>query len=571
MTELDHDEGTMEVKSRASLKDPSVNIPVKFDFNKFQEDIFQEYALIARSMPNDIITQDPTPKSLHAVFYELSPQLWPILEKDSVRCLLNFLVSKRGMTWKHTITSQTLTYMISYDALRCAKVILEGKAPRLNGHHANPNCINPYGYFPLHEAAERFSVDMIKLLFRHGASASVRTVGDNIIENLLPLHVAVENTCLHKYLEDNLFPYQNHWDYIYKIIHLLCMPEMKIFLDTVRLLAERTDNLVDEIWNYVKDGKLVQSAVLLLSAQAQIRGGCSSKRNGNNKRDGFDIIMCHIVRHLVTLRSENKNTNTRKLREEERIFMEFTGLLVDIVSQAGEALSAYIQAHSKAPHMEVLERVSSILKEYGFCPTGEIVDVKNLCPYNCVMSDEELYHQGLMNSTKGGAAEEVHAAEKYLPKGWDNTFTRRKFFPYWRSVLQARAFLRVYPAYATADASRPTVPTPVPGHKLPSLGKAPQLLSNRQSRRLFGTDASAARSALGYEELRCPRGSSMDRTPITQATNNHGQSRRLFGTAASILLKVARKVAGGTRCIFLLDGKMRLLIHGCARAFFCSL
>lgn len=138
------------------------------------------------------------------------------------------------MTWKHTITSQTLTYMISYDALRCAKVILEGKAPRLNGHHANPNCINPYGYFPLHEAAERFSVDMIKLLFRHGASANVRTVGDNIIENLLPLHVAVENTCLHKYLEDNLFPYQNHWDYIYKIIHLLCMPEMVCFTSLSR-------------------------------------------------------------------------------------------------------------------------------------------------------------------------------------------------------------------------------------------------------------------------------------------------------------------------------------------------
>ncbi|KAM3243787.1 hypothetical protein ACQJBY_055619 [Aegilops geniculata] len=542
----------MEVEFRASLKDPSVNIPVKFDFNKFREAIFQEFALIARSMPNDIITQDPTPKSLHAVFYELSPQLWPILEKDSVRCLLNLLVSKHGMIWNHAITSQTLTYIISYDALRCAKVILEGKAPRLKGYHANPNCINPYGYYPLHEAAERFSVDMIKLLFRHGASANVRTVGDNIIENLLPLHVAVENTCLHKYLEDNLFPYQNHRDYIYKIIHLLCMPEMKIFLDTVRLLAERTDNLVDEIWNYVKDGKPVQSVVLLLSAQAQIRGGCSSGSNGNNKRDGFDIIMCNIVRHLVTLRMENKNANTRKLREEERMFMEFTGLLVDIVSQAGEALSAYIQAHSEAPHVEVLERVSSILKEYGFCPTGEIVDVKNLCPYNCVMSDEELYHQGLMNSTKGGAAEEVHAADKYLPKGWDNTFTRRKFFPYWRSVLQAWAFLRVYPSYATADASRPTVPTPVPGHKLPSLRKAPQLLSNRQSRRLFGTDASAARSALGYEELRRPRGSSMASTPsqnhnlsllgrVTQATNNHRQSRRLFGTAASILLKVARK------------------------------
>lgn len=156
-------------------------------------------------------------------FYELSPKLWPILEMDSVRRFLRVFVNKEGMTWNYTITSQTLTYLISYDALRYVKLILDGKVARLNGQHANPNCINPYGYFPLHEAAERFSIDMIKLLFHHGASANVRTIGDDIIENLLPLHVAVENTCLHKYLEDNLFPYQNHWDYIYNIIHLLCL------------------------------------------------------------------------------------------------------------------------------------------------------------------------------------------------------------------------------------------------------------------------------------------------------------------------------------------------------------
>uniref|UniRef100_A0ACD5UH06 Uncharacterized protein n=1 Tax=Avena sativa TaxID=4498 RepID=A0ACD5UH06_AVESA len=352
------------------------------------------------------------------------------------------------MTWDHTITSQTLTYMISYDALRCAKVILEGKVPRLNGLHANPNCINPYGYFPLHEAAERFSIDMIKLLFRHGASANVRTVGDDIIENLLPLHVAVENTCLHKYLEDNLFPYQNHPDYIYKIIHLLCMPEMKIFLDTIKLLAERTDNLVDEIWNYVKDGKIIQFAVLLVAAQAQIHGGCSSISNGNNKRDGFDIIMCCIVRRLVTLRLENKNKNARKLLEEEKIFLDFMGLLVDIVSQAGEALSAYIQAHSEVPHNEVLKQVSSILKEYGFCPTEGTVDVKNLCPYDCIKPDEELYHKGLTNSTKGvtgmdnlrAAEEEVNVVENKLCRGWDPTYTRRR----WSGMCEQLAIKLVF-------------------------------------------------------------------------------------------------------------------------------
>jgi hypothetical protein len=56
----------------------------------------------------------------------------------------------------------------------------------------------------------------------------------------------------------------------------------KIFFDTTRLLAKKTNNLLDEPWNFVEDGKLVQTAVLLLAAQDQIRRGASS-----NKRKGF--------------------------------------------------------------------------------------------------------------------------------------------------------------------------------------------------------------------------------------------------------------------------------------------
>jgi hypothetical protein len=161
-------------------------------------------------------------------FFDKYDQVAAIFKKDSAQCFLQFFdeCGGRGMSWSLTITAQTLTYMISFNALQCAKVALEGKAPGLSGMHANPNCINSNGYFPLHEAAERFSVDMIKLLFRHGASANVRTVGNVVIENLLPLHVAVENTCLHKYLEDNLSSWQDHVDYIYKLIHLLYLPEM---------------------------------------------------------------------------------------------------------------------------------------------------------------------------------------------------------------------------------------------------------------------------------------------------------------------------------------------------------
>lgn len=134
------------------------------------------------------------------------------------------------MCWRGMITPETFNYMMIDGALKCAKAALKGHA----GHRANPNCMNQYGYLPLHEAAESFNVDMIKLLLVHGASTSVRTAGAKVVENLLPLRVAVENTCLHKYLEDNLLPNVDHPDYptkvddnyIYKLIHLLCLPEM---------------------------------------------------------------------------------------------------------------------------------------------------------------------------------------------------------------------------------------------------------------------------------------------------------------------------------------------------------
>jgi hypothetical protein len=40
----------------------------------------------------------------------------------------------------------------------------------------------------------------------------------------------------------------------------------KIFMDTIRLLAEKTNNLLEELWNYIENVKLIQSAVLLLAA-----------------------------------------------------------------------------------------------------------------------------------------------------------------------------------------------------------------------------------------------------------------------------------------------------------------
>ncbi|KAM3310830.1 hypothetical protein ACQJBY_031486 [Aegilops geniculata] len=435
---------------------PHFELTEGFDMRKIEELMLEKSVSMAKSIANDIIIPDPTPQWVCDIFFDKYAKLEPIFLKDSVQCFLGLFKScggrSRGMSWNLTITAQTLTFIISFNALQCAQVVLEGEAPELRGMHANPNCINKYGYFPLHEAAERFSVDMIKLLLRHGASANVRTVGKDIIEDLLPLHVAVENTCLHKYLEDNLSPRQNHLDYIYNLIRLLCLPEMKIFLDTTRLLAEKTNNLLGELWKYIEDGKLTQSAVLLLAAQEQIRGGCSS----SSKKDGFDMIKSSILRLSFTLIwGKGSNEMPQKLLEEMKT-LYCAGLLFDVISRVGEPLSAYIQAHSEVPHVEVLEHVSSILKEYGFCPTGDSMDTLNLQPYDCKKSDGESCGSTDANRAATKTAN-LHAAKKKAARkevggGWDPTYARRRFFPYWRSVLQARFPFKVYPTYARTDA-----------------------------------------------------------------------------------------------------------------------
>ncbi|KAJ1270949.1 hypothetical protein BS78_06G090400, partial [Paspalum vaginatum] len=316
------------------------------------------------------------------------------------------------MLYGFIITPLTFTTILKHNALRCAKVALEGKAQALRGFRANPNCMNRYGYFPLHEAAELFCVDMIKLLFRYGANANVRTAGVEVIEGLLPLHVAVENTCLHKYVEGNAFPNKEDLrnsqatvNYICKLIHLLCLPGDIIFLDSIRLLGKHTDNLVDEIWNYIKHGELVQTAILLLATQEQIRGGSSCMISGNGKPDGFSIIISRILSHTISL-----------------------------VSRTG---------------VERFEQVSSILRENGFFPTGEGIEIGNLSRYERVLSKEESPTKDVEEAI--GMHSQFSKSEKKMVRnaacrGWELKYARRRFFPYWRSVLRAKLPFKYIPS-----------------------------------------------------------------------------------------------------------------------------
>ncbi|XP_044431877.1 uncharacterized protein [Triticum aestivum] len=329
-------------------------------------------------------------------FYKIFDRFMTTLEKDSALGFLRlFDKYRQHLVYGYVITPQSFNLIIAMNALCCAKFVLKGKAPRLCGMRANPNYITNFGFFPLHQAAESFSADMVEVLLQHGALANLRTSGNIIIEGLLPLHVAIENTCQHKYLEDNLLADQNYMkgnvEYIYKLIYLLCLPEMKIFLDTTRVLASHTDNVVDELWDCIKHGKLVPAAILLFAAHRHFR-----------KLNGFDTIKTLIEDSVFDLEREGcglksgKNTKAAKQRKEKKVQFSNTLVLVRIILKAGDALDEYIQTHSKASHEEVLAKVSEVLQNYDVGPSGKVICIEDLVcrPYACPLPDNVLHEHG---------------------------------------------------------------------------------------------------------------------------------------------------------------------------------
>ncbi|CAM0957901.1 unnamed protein product [Alopecurus aequalis] len=512
---------------------------------------------------SSIIFPDRTPQSVNFAFHDTLDRLVPILDKDSVRRFLRFMQRNgRGMRWGNIITPEALNQLITQNAVECVKVALEGQAPELGRCRAGPNCMTQYGYYPLHRAAEMFCINMIELLVRHGASANLRTAGAEVIEGLLPLHVAVENTCMHKYLEDGLFLNHEHRDYseadtnfIFKLIHLLCLPEMKIFLDTTRLIAKYTDNLLDELLNYVKEGKLVETAVLLLAAQEQIRMGTS-------KPDGFAIIRDHLWDTNITLESEKSQQAEAKIK-----LNHTTMTLVRVISKAGESLDSYIRKHTEAPYfmqvprLEVLECVSLILKDNGFSPTRECIEIGDLRPYEDVLSIEDIPKKSGEKTATSEALEMDYlrtvvkkAAKKRKPRRWELKFARRSFFPWWRSILSARSPIKVIPAKwvgptrdmdseialkkRIADLDASTAP--------PLTSRVPQAAFNHQPCMLFSTAANyEPRRPFGTADNYQPRrpfGTAVNYQPRRLfGTAVNYQPRRLFGTAALMLLKVLKK------------------------------
>uniref|UniRef100_A0A0E0GUF5 Uncharacterized protein n=1 Tax=Oryza nivara TaxID=4536 RepID=A0A0E0GUF5_ORYNI len=62
----------------------------------------------------------------------------------------------------------------------------------------------------------------------------------------------------------------------------------------------------------------------------------------------------------------------------------------------------------RVPQVEVLAHVSYVLKEFGFCHNEICIDVINLRPYDCKISDRELHFKGCEKGSTYRMGSNIH-------------------------------------------------------------------------------------------------------------------------------------------------------------------
>ncbi|KAK3156863.1 hypothetical protein QOZ80_2AG0113020 [Eleusine coracana subsp. coracana] len=126
----------LEPPADANL-DPDSNTKLVMKWANKKAILLRKYGATAIMFP------DITPKVTNDNFYTTMNVLLPILRKDCPRSFRNFFGKYGGwIVWRSMIIPEALNYLITQNAVKCTRVVLEGKAPELQGIRANPNWMN---------------------------------------------------------------------------------------------------------------------------------------------------------------------------------------------------------------------------------------------------------------------------------------------------------------------------------------------------------------------------------------------------------------------------------------------
>uniref|UniRef100_A0A5B6YSH7 Uncharacterized protein n=1 Tax=Davidia involucrata TaxID=16924 RepID=A0A5B6YSH7_DAVIN len=272
---------------------------------------------------------------------------------------------------------EILDWICSYNAVDCATALLEGET----GFIVDLNVPLIQGEYPLHVAADNASYDMTDLFLRHGARTDVRTIDGLFKGGMIPLNVMLQKLSYHRYLVD-WTPKQS----IFKLIVILCLPQMRMPLELIKLLAWNTKEVNEVFYHYAMEGKLIEMAALLMVAREKVMASSMFQGEDFSGLDGSMSIRQSILKEITLLTDEeiklignSKRCKSVQMVKDKKAVMTLGLLLLELFERDCDAIDTYRQTvRSQMPKQKVAEGIKMLLGEVGFFFKDRDINLSNI-------------------------------------------------------------------------------------------------------------------------------------------------------------------------------------------------
>ncbi|KAK8498075.1 hypothetical protein V6N13_121422 [Hibiscus sabdariffa] len=190
----------------------------------------------------------------------------------------------------------------------------------------------------------------------------------------LPLKVSLEKLRNHPYLKD-WTPKKS----IFKLVCILCLPQLKESLESVRLVACKTEEIETIGCNLARQGKLIELASLLM---------VDSEKLISNYLCSNAISRCIMSDLQASLDAEVKlmgRSNCQKLVEkykDEKEMKLSAILLLEVFERAGNSINRYLQSDAyndgTGSRLEIARKIQNLLEKAHFYMKPKDTDLNDI-------------------------------------------------------------------------------------------------------------------------------------------------------------------------------------------------
>ncbi|KAK8644263.1 hypothetical protein V6N13_123574 [Hibiscus sabdariffa] len=183
-------------------------------------------------------------------------------------------------------------------------------------------------------------------------------------------------------------PYLNDWtskNSVFKLVCILCLPQLKESLESIRLVACKTDEIKAIGCNFARQGKLIELATLLMVAPEELIESTSTGSKDMRSNSIRRCIMSDLQALLdseVRLTGRSKNHKLVEKCKDEKEMKLSTLLLLEVFERVGKSINHHLQSDTyndgTRSRLEIAGKIQNMLENAGFAMKPKDTDLNDI-------------------------------------------------------------------------------------------------------------------------------------------------------------------------------------------------